>query len=150
MADSIRELIIQEIAAEMGAYAFVNLSGVTVIRGRVNYDANIDSLPQISILPRPEEATRDDYGNSVCLMPVNIHCLVALEDYNASELGEAVLAEMIRSVMSIDSSNANDIAYVSGGVEDYPNQLGQKVLEVGIVVAVEYRFEIGNPYQLPS
>lgn len=147
MADSIRELIIREIKAAMAAYSFVNLSGANVDRGRVNFDANIDSLPQVSILPQPEEASRDDYGHAVCIMPVEVNCLVALVDQNASELGEAVLGELIQSVMSISSAYADDIVYLSGGVAEYPNQLGQKVLAVGISVAVEYRFDLGNPYQ---
>lgn len=147
MADSRRELIIREIKTAMDSYSFVNLTGAAVVRGQINFDASIESLPQIAILPQPEEATRDDYGHSICIMPVDVSCLIELGDNNASELGEAVLGELIQAVLSISSAYADDVVYVSGGVADYPNQLGQKVLAVGITVAVEYRFDIGNPYQ---
>lgn len=147
MADSRRELIIREIKAAMDGYSFADLAGASVVRGQINFDANIESLPQVAILPQPEDATRDDYGHSVCIMPVDISCLIELGDNNASELGEAVLGELIQAVLSINSAYADDVVYVNGGVADYPNRLGQKVLAVGITVAVEYRFDIGNPYQ---
>lgn len=147
MADTIREGIIKSIVSALGAYSFTNLTGATVYRGRIYFDVTVEALPIIAVLPMPEEAARENYFHSVCQMPVDLLCLVALGDANPSELGEAVLGEMIAAIMTASNGNADDIVYQGGGVTEYPDQLGQKVLSVLVRVVVEYRFDLGNPYQ---
>jgi hypothetical protein len=147
MPDTIREQIIQSIMTAMGAYSFTTMTAPTMFRGQIYFDVTVDALPIISVLPQAEDAARENYYFSVCQMPVDILCLVSLGDNNPSELGEAVHGELIEAVMTTDNADADDIQYQGGGVTEYPDQLGQKVLSVAIRVVVEYRFDLGNPYQ---
>lgn len=148
MADTIRETIIKAIKTAMESYGFVALAGATVYRGQIYFDINLGDMPILTIIPLEEDAARDNYEKMVCQMPVDISCLVALGDANPSELGETVLGELIAAAMTISvTAPADDVVYISGGVTEYPDQMGQKALSVGIRVAVEYRTDIGNPYQ---
>lgn len=149
MADTLREKIIKHIVATLGDYGtFVAIPSPVVSRGQQLFDPDVDPLPVIAVLPGVEEAERTRYGTTHCTMPVDISCLISLGDNNPSELGEAVLGELITAALSSLPSDAEDMAYSSGGIESYPDQMGQAVLSVGITINVQYETDTGDPYNL--
>ena len=78
-------------------------------------------------------------------MRVDIYCLIKIGDNNPSELGEAVLGELIKAVFSSTPSNVDKMQYINGGVDDYAVQ-GKTVMQVGITIEIVYETNIGDPY----
>ena len=150
MADTIREKIIQDVVASMTGATYTLLNGADIMRGRVLFQEEIESLPIITIIPREEEAEIGSYGQTVCFMPVKIGALAVIGALNPSELGEAIHGELITAAMRIETGHARKMAYIGGGVEQYPDQLGQPVIAVSVNVAFEYETDIGDPYNLTT
>ena len=149
MADTIREKIIKHVLATLAGYvSFVSIPSPGVSRGRQVFDPDVDPLPVIAVLPGIEEAARTRYGTTHCIMPIDISCLISLDENNPSELGEAVLGELITAALSSLPGDAEDLSYTGGGIGSYPDQLGQAVLSVGITIDVQYETDIGDPYNL--
>ena len=149
MADTLREKIIAEIMTALAGYgSFAAIPSPVFSRGRQLFDPDCDPLPVVAVLPGVEEAERTRYGTTHCTMPVDISCLISIGDNNPSELGEAVLGELIAAALSSLPSDAEDMAYSSGGIESYPDQMGQAVLSVGITINVQYETDNGDPYNL--
>ena len=146
MTDTIREGIIQAIVTNLEGGTYTILDDAVVYRGRQLFDPDTEELPLITVLPRLEDAERTQYGTSLCRMPIDISCLVRIDGRNVSTLAESALGELIKSAMSSLPSDADDVTYTGGGVEQYPDVMGQKVLMVGITIRVEYQFNSGDPY----
>ena len=146
MTDTIREKVILGIIANLEAGTYVELHGAQVFRGRQLFDPDTEDLPLIAVLPRMEDAERTQYGATRCRMPVDVSCLVRIGAANVSILAEAALGELIKAALASLPADADDMIYTGGGVEQYPDLLGQVVLMVGITIRVEYQFNSGDPY----
>ena len=150
MADTIREKIISAIVSTLKNYASYSVvASPTVVRGYENYDPDVDNFPIIAVMPRQDDVERTKYGIQNCTMQVDIYCLVKIGTNNPSELAEAVLGELIVAALSSTPSDASDMAYVNGGIDDYMD-LSKTVLTVGISIEVTYETDIGDPYTLTT
>ena len=157
MSDTIRESIIQELVDLIEAYTFTAVSSPGVYRGRQVFDPDTEPPPIITVLPRSEENQNTDYGMHDLTMPVDIICLERMVDQNPSELGEAILGELIRCVFGYEAAGptkvggmsatyADEVVYRSGGIDAYPDELGQQILHVGITIDIRYQTNAGDPY----
>lgn len=155
MADTIRELIIQEIAANLGTLTGGSYDppiGGTVIRAdRFGLDSNI---PGIALAAGVEEVTRI-YRKAEMKMPV---ILTASAPYILS--GDRVLqADIIstqaetmlgylRAAMGLPVANAEAVQYSQGGLEEYPDpRNGDTTVMVTAAFFITYKTGIGDPYQ---
>lgn len=157
---TVRELIIREIKELFEAYTFENVTSPTIYRGRRVFDPDTEPPPLITILPRVEESQRTQFGMDEKTMAVEIVCLEPLGTRNASELAEAILGELQLCMFGKqDTENgaavkkggltrdyADDCYYRTGGVEVYPDELGQHILHTGITVFIQYQTNAGDPY----
>jgi len=161
MEYTIREKIIKELYDLYDEFVFESISDPTLHRGRQIFDVNIEPPPIIAILPRIEEGIPADYGMQDLKMPVDIICLAQIGEENPSELGEAILGELIACAFGKETEGADgrpekyggltdtyadSIMYRTGGIDAYPDELGQQVLHVGITVDIRYQIKAGNPY----
>ena len=150
MADTIREKIIAGIVSTLEGYASFSVIGSpSVERGYESYDPDVHELPIIAVMPRQEEVERTKYGSYKCTMQVDIYCLIKIGTNNPSELAEAVLGELITAALSSTPSDASDMAYVNGGIDEYMD-LSKTVLTVGISIEVTFETDIGDPYNLTT
>lgn len=150
MADTIRETIIQAIVDSVDGYTFTALAGADVYRGRIRFQEQLEDLPLISVIPRQEEAGIGNYGQSLCTMEVVVGAIAAIGAANPSELAEAVHGELIKAAFRVAPADARKMAYAGGGIEQYPDELGQPLLAVSITLAVEYETDLGDPYTLST
>jgi len=160
MPDTIRELIIREMTALFEAYSFESIALPSVYRGRQVFDPDTERPPIITILARPETSTRTVYSTDKKVMPVNVICLEHVGVQNPSVLGEKILGELIACAFGIDTfaggvwtktggmtqTYADDSVYTSGGIVDYPDESGQQMIRVDIIVTVTYQTRPGDPY----
>ena len=160
MEYTIREKIIRELYDLYDEFVFESITDPTLHRGRQIFDVNIEPPPIIAILPRIEEGIPADYGMQDLKMPVDIICLAQIGEENPSELGEAILGELIACAFGketvgdlgplkyggLSTAYADSIMYRTGGIDAYPDELGQQVLHVGITVDIRYQTKAGNPY----
>lgn len=163
LSDTIRELIIAEMAALFNDYTFESMTSPTIYRGRQVFDPDTEPPPLITLLPRVEASERTEYQEDKHDMPVDVICLTRLGTANPSELGEQVLGELIHCIFGTRSGAggtwtktggmtddyADEVVYRSGGIDQYPDQLGQEILHVGLTVAITYRTVTGDPYNAP-
>ena len=146
MADTIREKIISAVETGLKNYSsFVALGSPDIYRGKVFFTKS-EPPPLITIVPRPESSERAQYGGDNKTMQVDFHSIVAIGSADPSELGEAVLGELITSVFSIEPTNVQDMIYRSGGVDEYPESNKAETITVGITVDYVYSTETGDPY----
>lgn len=106
-----------------------------------------DELPAAVVTPEPESGDRSSYGSDLLTMPVTISlvCLIGL--HNAVDLAEYLLAEMKGRIPLDDQTFdglAQDIRFVQGGVNDYPDE-DEQGLSVFAVFEIDYETEINNP-----
>jgi hypothetical protein len=160
MIDTIRGKLIKELVDLFEDFPFESVSNPTVYRGRLMFDPDAEPPPLVTVLPRTEEASYDDYGLTTCVMPVDIICLSRMGDRNPSELGEDILGELVAVVFGkqttvdgqtvkhggMSGTYADEIHYRSGGIDAYPGQMGQQILHVGITIAIKYQTNTGDPY----
>ena len=146
MADTIREQIIKAMVTQLESATFETLLGATIYRGQLLFQTEIEALPIVAVIPREEEAGVTQYGSAIMLMPVVVGAILAIEGENPSELAEAVHGELIAHAMGLSSALFQDMVYVGGGIEQYPDQLGQPLISVSITINIEYLADIGDPY----
>jgi hypothetical protein len=164
MTDTIRESIIKELKDLFEEYTFESITSPAVYRGRAIWNPTTEPPPLISLMPRIEESHLNDYGMSENTMMLDVVCLEYLNGQNASELGEAILGELISCVLGkqdtgsggeivklggMTDTYADTVMYRSGGIAFYPEQregVSREILEVGITVSIKYQTNIGDPY----
>lgn len=149
MADTIREQIIQDIVASVEGSSFTTLSGATVTRGQFFFQKTIDSLPAIVVFVEDEIGARNEYGAQNMSMEVVIDSLVEIGGNNVSELGEAVLGELVKAAFRAQSNDLEKMVYTGSQIYA-PKDLGRTVLSVRITVGVDYVTDLGDPYTLTS
>ena len=151
MADTIRETIIKEIVATLeGFSSYSVLADPSIERGWEAFDPDVTPMPIIAVLPGIETVERI-HGIDRCEMPVGIRSLFKFGNSNPSAIGEAALGELIVASLSGGvPTNAEDIFYSGGGVDEYPGDLGETLLNVSITVVVRYETDAGDPYTLTT
>ena len=103
-------------------------------------------LPACVVTPQPEETERG-YGYDRLVMPVTISLACLLGEHTAVDLAESLLSE-IRKQVPLDDSTlgalAEDLRYVQGGVDDFPEDQDQ-ALVVNATFEIIYETEANNP-----
>jgi hypothetical protein len=152
MADTIRELIIQDLVTQLESLTIANgyntSVGKIVQRGLIPVDMTQETAA-VFIQPGVESAERE-YGDQVLTMPVQIDAVHSLGSNNASVLGEQVLGDLITCVIGGKSNigRIENLVYSSGGIEDYPTKEDQ-LLWVQMSLEITYITVIGDPYTQP-
>lgn len=142
MADSIRELIIQDLVTELKT--ITRYDATSIVRGKIYF--RTDELPGMSIFPGKEESVKQ-YGVQKNTMAVEISSAAISGDVNCSVLAEILQAEIQTAV--IDGMNGNDYidscSYTGGGVDDWPDA-GDQAITVTCTFEIVYSTDIGDPY----
>ena len=103
-------------------------------------------LPACVITPEPETGERL-YGVDSLVMPVTISLACLLGEYNAVDLAESLLSELRKQIPLDDSTLdglAQDLRYIQGGVDDYP-ETDDQALVVTAMFEINYETTINNP-----
>lgn len=152
MADTIRELIIQDLVTQLGNLNTVNgyntNVGQAVQRGLIPVDMTQQAA---AVFVQPGvEAAEQEYGDQVLSMPVQIDAVHSLGGNNASVLGEQVLGDLITCLIGGRSNigRIESMTYSSGGIEDYPTKEDQ-LLWVQMSIEITYVIVLGDPYSQP-
>lgn len=158
MSKTIRQQIIEAFAAHLAATSWQSAPFAAVYIGRVVFDPDTDPLPLITILPRPDETDATLYGTDSNTMPLDVTAVLRLEAPDggvastATEIGEPVKGELQATAFAIPTALADmveRIEYRGGGVDDYPDTLGQSTFTVSLSLAVVYETKKGDPYSQP-
>lgn len=157
MSKTIRQQIIEAFAAHLAAASWQSAPFAAVYVGRAVFDPDTDPLPLITILPRPDETEATRYGTDSNTMQLDVSALLRLESPGdgiptATEIGEPVKGELQATAFAIPSALADmveRIEYRGGGVDDYPDTLGQSTFTVSLSLAVVYETKKGDPYSQP-
>ena len=153
MADTIRELIIQDLVAQLETLTIVNgyntSVGQIVQRGLIPLDMT-QQAAAVFVQPGVESAERE-YGDQVLTMPVQIDAVHSLGGDNASVLGEQVLGDLLSCLIGgrDNISRIESLVYSSGGIEDYPAKEDQ-LLWVQMSIEITYITVLGDPYSQPT
>lgn len=158
---TIRDKIIRELVETLESYTWESMEGPAVHKGRRIFDPTIDPPPLITVLPRQEENALDQYGDNSLAMVVDLVCMDRLAGQNPSELGEAILGEAVIAVFGkerlgndgkpekyggLTTTWADSVYYRTGGIDAYPDELGEEILKVGITIIITYQTNKGDPY----
>lgn len=152
MADTIRELIIQDLVTQLENLLLDNGYntdlGQIVQRGLIPVDMT-QKAAAVFVQPGVEGGVRE-YGVQTLTMPVQIDAVHSLAGENASVLGEQMLGDLISCVIGGRSNigRIENMVYSSGGVEDYPTKEDQ-LLWAQMSIEVTYHIVIGDPYSQP-
>lgn len=138
------EQILTHVDAVLTNYAWASISPKNVYRGIRFFDGGVDAVPFMAIVPRKAEATRPVYGVESSSMLVDISTVVRLTDDNPSEVGEAILGEMISAVFSNVPAGAHGFDYLGGGVDGYPDFTGD-LMTVGMTLAIAWDYAQERP-----
>ncbi len=166
MADTIRELIIQEFITRAALIrntasppAYVTDIGDNVLRARLRVDPS--ELPCVVIFPVPEEA-ENAHGLSRHRMQIRVDGIMAFGSESPSVVGERMHGDLIKcftspswdrrriaaspeSPVTYDQPYAESIVYEGGGIEEYPEE-GSISVGVQVRFLVTYWTKIGDPY----
>jgi hypothetical protein len=107
-----------------------------------------EELPAVVVTPGIESGERS-YGVDRITMPVTISLACLLGDLIAVDLGELLLAELRQKIPLTDPTLgglAQDLRYVQGGVDDYPDQDNQ-ALVAAVTFEIDYETAVNNPEQ---
>lgn len=103
-------------------------------------------LPAAVVTPQPETGEMG-YGFDRLTLPVTISLACLLGEQNPVDLSEYLLAELRKQVPLEDPTLdglAQDLRYVQGGVDDYPEEDDQ-ALVVNATFEIYYETTINNP-----
>lgn len=162
MADTIRELIIQELIARAAVIRTTTYNtdiGKNVFRVRQKVDPS--ELPCINIKPQPEEAEHA-HGQVRHRMPVRIEGIAAFGSLVPSVIAEKILGDIIKCFTSqswdrrrVVTSPASPVTYLDpyiesivyegGGTDEYPED-GTLTIGASVSLKITYWTAIGDPY----
>lgn len=154
MADTIREQIIQAIAAKLAlvrtASGYATDCGALVLRERSRLDPEAAEIPAFVIWPGPETVVQQ-YGKNLCAMTVNVDAHVSLAGSEASVLKERMLGDLIKSMtnpaLTPDTTGglANQVLYTGGG-GGATAEAGDETIGITTAFSIKYQTKIGDPY----
>ncbi|MCK9324586.1 MAG: hypothetical protein M0P69_03735 [Bacteroidales bacterium] len=144
MADSIRELIIQDLVTELKK--IVRYDDANIVRGKTFF--RTAELPGLAIFPGKEESVKA-YGQQRNTMPVEVSAAAISGTTNCSVLAETIQAEIEKCVIGGMSGNSRieSCAYTGGGVDDWPDA-GDQAITVTCVFSIVYTTIFGDPYSI--
>jgi hypothetical protein len=156
MADTIRELILQDLATQAATIrtsgGYNTEVGANVFRGKMEFASPASDLPAVSILPEPDQAEKR-YGKQDCVMPINVHALQFYGSNDVSRLAEATLGDLISCLVggraAYTSATVDEVVYTGGGAEEYPAG-DEQVLHVRCSLEISYKTVLGDPYSQSS
>ena len=159
MADTIREIIIQDIMARLveitvdGGY---NTDiGARVYRVRKMVDP--EELPACVVWPQPETA-ENGYGQLKCKMQMRVEGIADFGTTNASVVAEKILGDLKKCLLARENETVSpstgwsrspdyidSIIYTGGGTDEYPEE---GALSVGTYATFEitYYTKAEDPY----
>lgn len=128
MADTIREKIIAQLKGLFDAFDFAAVTAPGIYRGRQAFDPDSEPPPIVTILPRSESSEKNDYGMADCDMAVDVICLANIGENNPSELGEAILGELISCSAAMNEAYRVTLSFASAGyVNAVAGDIGKRV-----------------------
>jgi len=159
MADTIREKIINNIVGNLQQIKIINDYntdiGLQVFRGESFINTSI--LSACFVIPEQDEKEeQQEYGADRLIMPVSIIGIAkytystskTTESDNISKLGEKILGD-IRLSMGLCVDYTDEIIYVSGGIQDYPDsRQGEISVQVNCTYQIKYKTLKNNPYEI--
>ena len=150
MSQTIREQIIAALETRLKNYNWQQWDP-DIFVGRSVFDPDVDPLPVLTILPSVEEAARTRYGTDQITMQVNLSGIVSLADgASVTEDCEPIFGEMRKAAFSGGEIQIGTdyvaMAYTGGGIMDYPSELGPAIVTIGVILAITYETNIGDPY----
>jgi len=138
------EQILTHMASVLEHYSWAEVVDPQVIRGNWRFDADVDQVPLVVIIPNKAEAARTAYALESQRLLVDISTVVRVgADDNSSEVGEAILGELIAASFSNVPGGASAFEYQGGGVDQYP-EMTVNLMTVGITIAVGWEVNPGN------
>jgi len=146
VSDTIRELIIQACFARAASISMVNGYNTDMGLNTFRAISKIDPsrLPACIVYPFTETAERVGGGEYLCTMPLRVEAVALTGVTNPSVLAEQMLGDLREAFMLEPiSSLIEDIAYVSGGTNDYSKN--DSVL-VTANFTIKYFTTITSPY----
>ena len=166
MADTIRELIIQEFVTRAALVrntasppAYVTDIGGNVLRARVRVDPS--DTPCIVIWPMPEEVEMA-HGLFRHRMRIRVEGVLVFGSESPSAVGERIFGDLVKcftsplwdrrrlaaspeSPVTYDPPYAESIIYEVGGIEAYPEE-GSVLVGAQVRFMVTYWTKTGDPY----
>jgi len=151
MSDTIRESIIASITTALAdirtASGYNTDAGRLVRRGIPITDQ--DQMPALSVLPLTEE-NEPLSGRHYLAMRFRVDGIIKYTSKNPSVVGELLLGDIIkrmtnRSLSAVHGGYADQLQYVEGGIEDYPEP-GQYSVAVYATFEIKYKTNLGDPY----
>ena len=135
-----RQPILTALHAYLESYSWQSFSPVVHL-GRSVFDPERDPLPVLTILPGQETAEHR-YGYDQITLDIGVSALVSLKDgQDILEICEPVFAELktalFTGVLTVVEEQFT-LSYTSGGISDYPPELGPYVATIGINAQLQY------------
>lgn len=150
MADSIREKIILDLAAQLAKITTANGYQYTMgtpQRGKRFIDTR---LYPVSVYFPQEEENQRQFGKDVLEMPVRVESHILIGTANASVLQEKMLADLRKCLTNPGdkwTTYTDDLYYQGGGPAEQPEST-DKVTAVYILIMVKYKTSTGDPYNI--
>ena len=155
MTLSIRHQIINCLVKYLEDYNWQTMS-LNVVPGRTVFDPAVDPLPLLAIIPGLEEVEKLNYASDKITMPVDLSALIKLDKQtglvdDAIYISEPIKAEIHKAACLAARSTGlidlvDTIQYTGGGVAEWPTGMSQKVITVGVSLAVIYKTKTGDPF----
>lgn len=161
MSLTIRDSAIRELVTLLGAFSWTSITDPTVDKGRLIADPDVAPPPRIFVLPGIEQNEAGPYAKHDITMPVEVYVTEAIGTQNPDELGQAVLGELIKCVIGVETTGdggaieksggmsttyADSVRYLDGGVTAYPASLGAHILVIAATFEFKYQTNYGDPY----
>lgn len=155
MADTIREQVItayvNHLSNMITANGFNYDCGTAVLRSR----KSIDVTPAVNLLPKPETAENNEYGQLEKTTTIRLEAVVAFDptvenaEAIASKIQNELLGDMEKCMTGSEifvSGLVTDIDYTGGGPADIPAEEDTTVAAYA-EFTIKYSTLIGDPYQ---
>jgi hypothetical protein len=146
MAKSIRQKIIDDFETKLKLIKKVSgyntNIGLNVFKVVKSIDPNKE-LPAVAMWPQVEE-NNPNYGNDVMEFVIRIEAISEYGTNNPSDVAEEMLAD-IRKGLAEPTSNAEQVVYSRGGIDDYP-ELEHEVVGAFAEFKIVYNTLKDNPY----
>jgi hypothetical protein len=150
MANTIRELILQDLQVQAAKITVVNgyntNIGGTTARGRSAFGPG--ELPAVNIIDKPEEVEKR-FGKNACTMEVLIEAIVDYGDSNPSVISNQMLGDLIKAftntTFKATLTEVDSIQYIRGGTDDYPEEK-HKTVGAFATFQIKYNTDLGDPY----
>jgi len=150
MQESVRELIVQFLAARLEKIQTANGFSVDATVQRAQLDVDPAGLPAAVIWDADETADREDFGGSRVTLPVRVELIGEPGTDNPSVYGNRLLRDLRMAVEVYGdelAKLAESVVYSRGEIV-YP-EAGKTVVAVSVVFTIVYLTAKGDPTSRP-